>query len=171
MLPHTVLFCLAFTVRVAIRTPRVSGTGDARGISPYRTFRSNWVVQCMRVWSLPALLFLSEPICRKVGRRPDRCEHRGEATRPRPLRHPRVAVFPSVRGGTRRDARERPRQPPSAWFPVCATSSFFNCSARSARDFLHDGLGISRRQDGIKTAADFCQRLKLRNIVPIRRLR
>jgi hypothetical protein len=35
----------------------VSGTGHAHGISPYRAFRSNWVVQCMRVWSLPALLF------------------------------------------------------------------------------------------------------------------
>ncbi len=73
MLPHTVSFRLAFTVRVpvAFRTPRVSGTGDAHCISRGFTFLSNCAVQRMRAWSLPALLFLSEPVCRSVGRRPD----------------------------------------------------------------------------------------------------
>ena len=38
--------------------------------------------------------------------------------RPVPTRSgTRVAVFPSVRGGTRRDARERPPTAPAAWFP------------------------------------------------------
>ena len=49
MLPHTVLFRLAFTVRVAFRTPRVSGTGDAYCISRGFTFLSNCMVQRMRV--------------------------------------------------------------------------------------------------------------------------
>ena len=38
--------------------------------------------------------------------------------RPVPTRSgTRVAVFPSVRGGARRDARERPPTAPAAWFP------------------------------------------------------
>ena len=38
--------------------------------------------------------------------------------RPLPTRSgTRVAVFPSVRGGARRDARERPPTAPAAWFP------------------------------------------------------
>ncbi len=61
MLPRTVLFLLAFTVRVACSMPRVSGTDDADGISPYHTLISNCGVQFIRVWSLPALLLLSEP--------------------------------------------------------------------------------------------------------------
>ena len=42
--------------------------------------------------------------------------------RPLPTRSgTRVAVFPSVRGGTRRDARERPPTAPAAWFPRVTT--------------------------------------------------
>ncbi len=37
---------------------------DAQCISPYHTLLSNCMVQRMRAWPLPALLFLSEPVCR-----------------------------------------------------------------------------------------------------------
>jgi hypothetical protein len=38
-------------------------------------------------------------------------------SRPHPLRHPSVAVFSSVRGGSRRDAREHPQAPPNTGSP------------------------------------------------------
>ena len=71
MLPHAAYLRLALNVRVACRTPRMSGTGDAQRISPYHTLLSTCVLQRMRAWSLPAILFLSEPVCRSVGRRPE----------------------------------------------------------------------------------------------------
>ncbi len=111
MLPHTVLFRLAFTVRVAFRTPRVSGTGDAHCISRGFTFLSNCVVQRMRAWSLPALLFLSEPVCRSVGRRPEARAHGGEATRPHPLRHPSRRISLGSRRSSARCARTAPDSP------------------------------------------------------------
>ena len=109
--PHTALFRLAFTVRVVIRTPRVSGTGDAHCISPHHTLLSKCVVQRMRVWPLPALLFLSEPVCRFVGRRPDGCAHRGEATRPHALRHPSRRISLGSRRNAPRCARTAPDSP------------------------------------------------------------
>ena len=108
MLPHTVLFRLAFTVRVAIRTPRVSGTGSAQCTSPHHTLLSNCVVQRMRVWSLAALLFLSEPVCRSVGRRPEARAHGGKATRPHPLRHPSRRISLGSRRSSARCARTAP---------------------------------------------------------------
>jgi len=111
MLPHTVLFRLAFTVRVAFRTPRVSGTGDAHCISRGFTFLSNCVVQRMRAWSLPALLFLSEPVCRSVGRRPEARAHGGKATRPHPLRHPSRRISLGSRRSSARCARTAPDSP------------------------------------------------------------
>jgi len=85
MLPHGAYLLLAFTVRVAFSTPRVSGgIGDAQCISLYHTVLSSsgCVVQRMRARSLPALLFLSEPACRSVGRRPEAGVRCGKATRP-----------------------------------------------------------------------------------------
>ena len=86
---------LGVYVRVAIRKPRVSGTGDAQCTSPHRTLLSNCVVQRMRAWSLAALLFLSEPVCRSVGRSAAR------GTRPRresdpspPTQAPESPYFP-----------------------------------------------------------------------------
>ena len=111
MLPHTVLFRLAFTVRVAFRTPRVSGTGDAHCISRGFTFLSKCVMQRMRVWSLPALLFLSEPVCRSVGRRPEARAHGGKATRPHPLRHPSRRISLGSRRSSARCARAAPDSP------------------------------------------------------------
>jgi hypothetical protein len=113
MLPHTALFRLAFTVRVAIRTPRPSGTGDAQCTSPYRTLLSNCVVQRMRIWALPALLFISGPACRQVGRRPDGCAHRWEAPRPSPLRHrdPSRRISLGSRRSSARCARTAPDSP------------------------------------------------------------
>ena len=111
MLPHTVLFRLAFTVRLAIRTPRVSGTGSAQCISRGFTLLSNCVVQRMRAWSLPALLFLSEPVCRFVGRRPDGCAHRGKATPPHALRHPSRRISLGSRRNSPRCARTAPDSP------------------------------------------------------------
>ena len=111
MLPHTVLFRLAFTVRLAIRTPRVSGTGSAQCISRGFTLLSNCVVQRMRAWSLPALLFLSEPVCRFVGRRPDGCAHRGKATPPHALRHPSRRISLGSRRNAPRCARTAPDSP------------------------------------------------------------
>ena len=111
MLPHTVLFRLAFTVRVAFRTPRVSGTGDAHCISRVFTLFSKCVIQRMRVWSLPALLFLSEPVCRSVGRRPEARAHGGKATRPHPLRHPSRRISLGSRRSSARCARTAPDSP------------------------------------------------------------
>ncbi len=116
MLPHGRDLRLAFTVRVAFRTPHVSGTGDAHCISRGFIFLSNCVVQRMRVWSLPALLFFSEPVCRSVGRRPEARAHRGEATRPHPLRHPSRRISLGSRRSSARCARTAPDSP-SAWFP------------------------------------------------------
>ena len=113
MLPHTVLFRLAFTVRVAFRTPRVSGTGDAHCISRGFTLLSSCVVQRMRAWSLPALLFLSEPVCRSVGagRRPEARAHGGKATRPHPPRHPSRRISLGSRRSSARCARTAPDSP------------------------------------------------------------
>ena len=113
MLPHRRDLRLTFTVRVAFRTPRVSGTGDAHCISRGFTLLSKCMVQRMRVWSLPALLFLSEPACRSVGRRPDGCAHRGEATRPHPLtgRHPIRRISLGSRRSSARCARAAPDSP------------------------------------------------------------
>ena len=111
MLPHKALGFSAFTVRLAIRTPRVSGTGSAQCISRGFTLLSNCVVQRMRAWSLPALLFLSEPVCRFVGRRPDGCAHRGEATRPHALRHPSRRISLGSRRNSPRCARTAPDSP------------------------------------------------------------
>ena len=105
MLPHGRDLRLAFTVRAAIRTPRVSGTGDAHCISRGFTLLSNCVVQRMRVWSLPALLFLSEPVCRSVGRRPEARALGGKATRPHPLRHPSRRISLGSRRSSARCAR------------------------------------------------------------------
>ena len=65
----------------------------------------------MRAWSLPALLFLSEPVCRFVGRRPDGCAHRGEATPPHPLRHPSRRISLGSRRSSARCARTAPDSP------------------------------------------------------------
>ena len=111
MLPHTVLFRLAFTVRLAIRTPRVSGTGSAQCISRGFTLLSKCVLQRMRAWPLPALLFLSEPVCRFVGRRPDGCAHRGKATPPHALRHPSRRISLGSRRSSPRCARTAPDSP------------------------------------------------------------
>jgi hypothetical protein len=107
MLPHGRDLRLTFTVRVAFRTPRVSGTGDAHCISRGFTFLSNCMVQRrgMRVWSLPALLFLSEPVCRSVGLRPEARAHGGKATRPHPLRHPSRRISLGSRRSSARCAR------------------------------------------------------------------
>ena len=111
MLPHTVLFRLTFTVRVAFRTPRVSGTDDAHCISRGFSLLSKCVMQRMRAWSLPALLFLSEPVCRSVGRRPEARAHGGKATRPHPLRHPSRRISLGSRRSSARCARTAPDSP------------------------------------------------------------
>jgi hypothetical protein len=113
MLPHTAPFRLAFTVRVAIITPRVSGTGDVQCTSPYYTLLSNCVAQRTRAWPLPALLFLSEPVCRSVGRRPEARAHGGklEGTRPHPLRHPSRRISLGSRQNSARCARTAPDSP------------------------------------------------------------
>ena len=120
MLPHEALGFSASTVRVAfrVRTPRASdesGTGDARCISRGFCFLSSCVVQRMRVWSLPALLFLSEPVCRSVGRRPEARAHGGKAIRPHPLRHPSRRI---PLGSRRNSARCAARQPPPRGFKL-----------------------------------------------------
>ncbi len=111
MLPHTVLFRLAFTVRVTFRTPRVSGTGYAHCISRGFTLLSNYMVQHMRAWSLPALLFLSEPVCRSVGRRPEARARGGKATRPHPPWHPSRRIYLGSRRSSARCARTAPDSP------------------------------------------------------------
>jgi hypothetical protein len=111
MLPHGRDLRLAFTVRVAFRTPRVSGTGDAHCISRGFTLLSKCVMQRMRAWSLPALLFLSEPVCRSVGRRPEARAHGGKATRPHPLRHPSRRISLGSRRSSARCARTAPDSP------------------------------------------------------------
>jgi hypothetical protein len=100
MLPHTVLFRLAFTVRVAIRTPRVSGTGYAHCISRGFTFLSNCTCEYYARLVAPSLAIplrarLSPG--RSVGG-PTDAPTAGK--RPVPTRPgTRVAVFPSVKGG------------------------------------------------------------------------
>ena len=111
MLPHGRDLRLAFTVRLAIRTPRVSGTGSAQCISRGFTLLSKCVMQRMRAWPLPALLFLSEPVCRFVGRRPDGCAHRGRATPPHALRHPSRRISLGSRRNSPRCARTAPDSP------------------------------------------------------------
>ena len=111
MLPHGRDLRLAFTVRVAFRTPRVSGTGDAHCISRGFTLLSNCMVQRMRAWSLLALLFLSEPVCRSVGRRPEARAHGGKATRPHPPRHPSRRISLGSRRSSARCARTAPDSP------------------------------------------------------------
>ncbi len=107
MLPHTVLFRLASTVWVAFRTPRVSGTGDAQCTSPYRALLSNCAMQRMRVRSLPALLFLSEPVR----------AHGGEATRFPPAQAPESPYFPRFEAELGEMRENGLRTAPSAWFP------------------------------------------------------
>ncbi len=111
MLPHTVLFRLTFTVRVAFRTPRVSRTGYAHCISRGFTLFSKCVMQRMRAWSLPALLFLSEPVCRSVGRRPEARAHGGKATRPHPRQAPESPYFPRFEAELGEMRENGPRQP------------------------------------------------------------
>ena len=119
MLPHTVLFRLAFTVRVAIRTPHVSGTGYAHCTSPHHTLLSNCVVQRMRAWSLPALLFLSEPVCRSVGRRPEARPRRELESDPSPpAQAPESPYFPRFEAELREMRENGPRQPPPRGFRV-----------------------------------------------------
>ena len=84
-------------------------TGDAYYISRAYTLLSNCVVQCMRVLSLPALLLLSEPVGRSVGRSAARGRragaHFGKATRPHPLKHPSRRIFLGSRRNSARCAR------------------------------------------------------------------
>ena len=68
-------------------------------------------VQRMRAWSLPALLFLSEPVCRSVGRRPEARAHGGKATRPHPLWHPSRRISLGSRRNSARCARTAPDSP------------------------------------------------------------
>ena len=72
---------------------------------------SKCVMQRMRVWSLPALLFLSEPVCRSVGRRPEARAHGGKATRPHPPRHPSRRISLGSRRSSARCARTAPDSP------------------------------------------------------------
>ncbi len=115
MLPHKALGFSAFPVRVAaaFRTPRVSGTGDAHCISRGFTLLSKCVMQRMRAWSLPALLFPSEPgpVCRSVGRRPEARARGGKATRPHPLRHPSRRISLGSRRSSASCARTAPDSP------------------------------------------------------------
>ena len=115
MLPHGRDLLSAFTVRLAIRTPRVSGTSSAQCISRGFTFLSNCVVQRMRAWSLPALLFLSEPVCRFVGRRPEAGVRCGKATPPHAPYFPRFeAELAEMRENGRVTAPDSPRRVVSA---------------------------------------------------------
>ena len=57
----------------------------------------------------------------------------------------RVAVFPSVRGGARRDARERPPTAPTAWLPrVTTPTELMLLRAANQRGFQDARCGMSR---------------------------
>ena len=77
--------------------------------------RTAWCSACAPGRSQPCYSSQSPFVGRSVGG-PRHAPTAGK--RPVPTRSgTRVAVFPSVRGGARRDARERPPTAPSAWFP------------------------------------------------------
>ncbi len=111
MLPHTVIFRLAFTVRVAFRTPRVSGTGDAHCISRGFTFLSNCVVQRMRVWLLPALAILLRARL-SVGRSAARGTRASRGSDPSaPAQAPESPYFPRFEAELGEMRENGPRQP------------------------------------------------------------
>ena len=82
--------------------------------------RTAWCTACASGRSQPCYSSQSLFVRKSVGG-PRHAPTAGK--RPLPTRSgTRVAVFPSVRGGARRDARERPPTALSAWFPRVTTT-------------------------------------------------
>jgi hypothetical protein len=128
--PRSLSLRVAFTVQVAfrsgIRTPRVSGTGDAAAAAVWpgrpvhtpfheciHTLLSNCVAQSMCAWSIPSLLSLSEPVCRSVGRSvgPSRPAAPGRGPRVCTRCHGGISSLEAARPHALRHGTEAPESP------------------------------------------------------------